>query len=64
MALETIPESLKAGGALPEEVPLPALSGGGLVLPGAEKCPVCGEKALVREEGCWKCQVCGYSKCG
>jgi ribonucleotide reductase alpha subunit len=47
-----------------EAEPLPALSGGGLALPGAEKCPACGEKALVREEGCWKCQACGYSKCG
>ncbi|MBB6098987.1 ribonucleoside-diphosphate reductase alpha chain [Deinobacterium chartae] len=27
-------------------------------------CPVCDSKALVREEGCIKCQACGYSKCG
>ncbi|MGC8875497.1 adenosylcobalamin-dependent ribonucleoside-diphosphate reductase [Thermus sp.] len=65
VALETIPEALKGSAPAPSlKEPLPVLSGGGLVLPGAEKCPACGEKALVREEGCWKCQVCGYSKCG
>lgn len=26
-------------------------------------CPGCGG-TLVREEGCWKCYTCGYSKCG
>jgi len=31
---------------------------------GGERCPVCEEKALIREEGCKKCQACGYSKCG
>ncbi len=29
-----------------------------------EKCPVCEQKAVIREEGCLKCQACGYSKCG
>jgi len=29
-----------------------------------EKCPVCEEKAVIREEGCLKCRACGYSKCG
>ncbi|GBF05515.1 hypothetical protein DAERI_050024 [Deinococcus aerius] len=29
-----------------------------------ESCPVCEEKAVIREEGCLKCQACGYSKCG
>ena len=29
-----------------------------------ERCPVCEEKAVIREEGCLKCQACGYSKCG
>ena len=29
-----------------------------------EKCPVCDEQAVIREEGCLKCQACGYSKCG
>jgi adenosylcobalamin-dependent ribonucleoside-diphosphate reductase len=66
VALETIPKELK-GLSLTEEAgaePLPALSGGGVELQGAGLCPSCGEKALVREEGCWKCQACGYSKCG
>ncbi|WP_117237463.1 LAGLIDADG family homing endonuclease [Thermus sediminis] len=73
VALETIPEELKGRGARGEgqgsqapeaEPPLPALSGGGVEILGASPCPACGERALVREEGCWKCQVCGYSKCG
>ncbi len=32
--------------------------------PNLEACPVCKEKALVREEGCVTCKSCGYSKCG
>ncbi|WP_038070394.1 intein-containing adenosylcobalamin-dependent ribonucleoside-diphosphate reductase [Thermus scotoductus] len=61
------------GGYLDELTEVPALSGGslgvwgpqgGLALAGATKCPSCGEVALVREEGCYKCQACGYSKCG
>ncbi|WP_161881219.1 adenosylcobalamin-dependent ribonucleoside-diphosphate reductase [Deinococcus alpinitundrae] len=31
---------------------------------GQERCPVCEERAVIREEGCLKCQACGYSKCG
>jgi len=67
VALETIPASLKGLTERPEvegEAPAPALSGGGIALAGAGLCPSCGERALAREEGCWKCQVCGYSKCG
>ncbi len=64
VALETIPEAFKGMGQNPGEEALPALSGGGFALLGAAACPVCGEKTLVREEGCWKCQACGYSKCG
>jgi len=33
-------------------------SGGGLDL-----CPTCGQAALAREEGCFVCKACGYSKC-
>jgi ribonucleoside-diphosphate reductase alpha chain len=29
-----------------------------------EKCPSCSSPNMVREEGCLKCQTCGYSKCG
>jgi ribonucleoside-diphosphate reductase alpha chain len=30
----------------------------------AGRCPNCQAEALMREEGCIKCQACGYSKCG
>lgn len=29
----------------------------------AEKCPSCGEKSYVNENGCWVCKSCGYTKC-
>lgn len=51
------------GEAISISVTIPTLSGGAPV-PGAMSCPVCGEKALVREEGCYTCKACGYSKCG
>ena len=62
VALETVPQM--ASGAPEDLSSAPVLSGGGIALAGAAPCPSCGEKALVREEGCWKCQACGYSKCG
>ncbi len=31
---------------------------------GGKSCPECGGKHLRYEEGCMKCEVCGYSKCG
>ncbi|AFZ67452.1 intein-containing adenosylcobalamin-dependent ribonucleoside-diphosphate reductase [Deinococcus peraridilitoris] len=62
------------------EVSLPPLAGGSGELPDVpllnaegisaesaakgQKCPVCDTNALVQEEGCLKCQACGYSKCG
>jgi ribonucleoside-diphosphate reductase alpha chain len=33
-------------------------SGGGMDI-----CPTCGVAALAREEGCFVCKACGYSKC-
>ncbi len=27
-------------------------------------CPRCAAFALVKEEGCWVCRACGYSRCG
>ncbi len=32
--------------------------------PDAACCPKCGQKALVRKEGCDTCLECGHSKCG
>jgi ribonucleoside-diphosphate reductase alpha chain len=52
-------------GAAPEsssDTPLFKLSQG--VEMKGEKCPSCSSPNLVREEGCLKCQSCGYSKCG
>ncbi|MGB4214778.1 MAG: hypothetical protein WBK64_08075, partial [Dethiobacteria bacterium] len=28
-----------------------------------EICPDCGSGALIRVEGCAKCEACGYSEC-
>ena len=30
---------------------------------GLDLCPTCGVAALAREEGCYVCKACGYSKC-
>ncbi|AWN21946.1 adenosylcobalamin-dependent ribonucleoside-diphosphate reductase [Deinococcus irradiatisoli] len=71
VALETFARDMEAA-------KLPPLSGGSdLPAPlsaaphgvsteglGQERCPVCEERAVIREEGCLKCQACGYSKCG
>lgn len=72
VALETFQKDMEAA-------KLPPLAGGSTDAPTAapaiahgvsvdgmqrERCPVCEEKAVIREEGCLKCQACGYSKCG
>ena len=31
---------------------------------GAACCPKCGQRALIRKEGCDACLECGHSKCG
>jgi ribonucleoside-diphosphate reductase alpha chain len=31
---------------------------------GQKSCPQCGSQSLVRQEGCWVCNTCGYSHCG
>jgi ribonucleoside-diphosphate reductase alpha chain len=33
-------------------------------LPRPRVCPRCSSQALVREEGCWICRDCGFSRCG
>ncbi len=45
------------------QAPLLELQGAKVEMKG-EKCPSCSSPNLVREEGCLKCQSCGYSKCG
>ncbi|WP_165795256.1 adenosylcobalamin-dependent ribonucleoside-diphosphate reductase [Deinococcus koreensis] len=71
VALETFQKDMEAA-------QLPRLAGGSAEAPAAaqgvsvtsmdamtrDRCPVCEEKAVIREEGCLKCQACGYSKCG
>ncbi|MFK7601150.1 adenosylcobalamin-dependent ribonucleoside-diphosphate reductase [Deinococcus sp. SM5_A1] len=76
VALETFQKDMSAGQiAVQEAAGLPSLAGGSGVsvagvsvegMDGAtrERCPVCEERAVIREEGCLKCQACGYSKCG
>ena len=32
-------------------------------IPSATLCPVCGNKSVVRQEGCKVCLVCGWSAC-
>ncbi len=36
----------------------------GKEISGAQICPHCGEKALIKTEDCFSCIYCGYSKCG
>ncbi|CAM3574615.1 ribonucleotide reductase N-terminal alpha domain-containing protein [Deinococcus frigens] len=76
VALETFQKDMAAGQISAQEAAgLPPLAGGSGVsvsgvsvegMDGAtrERCPVCEERAVIREEGCLKCQACGYSKCG
>ncbi|MDV6375654.1 adenosylcobalamin-dependent ribonucleoside-diphosphate reductase [Deinococcus arenicola] len=80
VALETFQKDMNAQmeaqmAAQAEAASLPPLAGGSGVsvaginvesMDGAsrERCPVCEERAVIREEGCLKCQACGYSKCG
>lgn len=76
VALETFAKDMDAASLPPlagASVDLPALAPaaapGGVSVESMdamtrERCPVCEEKAVIREEGCLKCQACGYSKCG
>jgi ribonucleoside-diphosphate reductase alpha chain len=31
---------------------------------GGRPCPRCNARSLYRREGCWVCDLCGYSRCG
>ncbi|GGO39574.1 adenosylcobalamin-dependent ribonucleoside-diphosphate reductase [Deinococcus humi] len=75
VALETFQKDMNAQmgaqmAAQAEAATLPPLAGGSGVSVDSmdamtrERCPVCEERAVIREEGCLKCQACGYSKCG
>ncbi|UQN07621.1 adenosylcobalamin-dependent ribonucleoside-diphosphate reductase [Deinococcus sp. QL22] len=77
VALETFQKDMDAGALPPlaggsSDTPAAALTGvsvsgvsvSGMDSMSRERCPVCEEKAVIREEGCLKCQACGYSKCG
>jgi ribonucleoside-diphosphate reductase alpha chain len=41
-----------------------AASHAGSLLPRARNCPRCASLAFVREEGCWVCRDCGFTRCG
>jgi ribonucleoside-diphosphate reductase alpha chain len=41
----------------------PSLAGAGSHATG-RTCPRCGNRSLVRVEGCWTCTDCMYSHCG
>ncbi len=75
VALETFQKDLSAihlpplaggSGAAAAVNTTPETSASGVSTEGMhrERCPVCEERAIIREEGCLKCQACGYSKCG
>lgn len=65
VALETVAQPMRSypvisGGSQESDAQLSGTSAYGT----GQNCPVCEAEALVREEGCLKCQACGYSKCG
>ena len=45
-----------------EEAQRKALAAGDLGR--GKPCPRCNSPSLYRQEGCWVCHACGYSKCG
>ncbi|MBX8466922.1 ribonucleoside-diphosphate reductase, adenosylcobalamin-dependent, partial [Deinococcus sp. RIT780] len=75
VALETFQKDMEAaqlpplaGGSTDAPAPASAAPSGvsveGMDGMSRDRCPVCEERAVIREEGCLKCQACGYSKCG
>lgn len=73
VALETFQKDMEAAALPPlaggSSAPAPSAAPTGVSVSSMDgmsrdRCPVCEEKAVIREEGCLKCQACGYSKCG
>ena len=55
-----------AGGSLSGSLP-PSSSGSIAALPraaGGRQCPRCSSASFVKQEGCWVCRTCGFSRCG
>jgi ribonucleoside-diphosphate reductase alpha chain len=51
-----------AGQQMPINAPMPQeVKNGGEVK--AELCISCGERGVIHENGCYTCQICGYTKC-
>jgi ribonucleoside-diphosphate reductase alpha chain len=46
------------------DVPPPPVEAEPQPAAGGRICPRCSSRSLHRREGCWVCDVCGYSKCG
>ena len=60
-------EAVAAGGAVAGGQAVAAAAGGpgpGSAGPAMRGCPKCGQRALIRQEGCDICTSCTYSKCG
>jgi ribonucleoside-diphosphate reductase alpha chain len=55
----TLPAILPAAGITPHEGHAPVARVGKPRL-----CSQCGDVQLVKQEGCWICPTCGYSRCG
>ena len=69
---EVIERHMVKTGFLPERLDGSAIDGGEgaaatrVSVPGTRmrQCPVCGQAALIRQEGCDICTICGHSRCG
>lgn len=55
------PVALSSAGAPPSPA---ALEAGRQTVAGGRVCPRCSSRSLHRREGCWVCDICGYSRCG
>ena len=49
--------------AVAEGEPAPAPRPEGTGPAGARACPRCASPGLIRQDGCWTCRSCGYSRC-